>query len=304
MDARDRTPSTYRHTEIAWATIALLVGVGLLLTWALTMAEASGVLGITLALTLSAGLLFYGLTVEVRENSIRASFGIGLISREVAVSEIHAHRRVKNPWYYGWGLRLIPGGWLWNVSGADALELTLTSGRVWRIGSPQIEALQASLRETAPQLLELKDDTAAKGGRTFGLILSSIVLVSLVGLGAAIVLMGRPIQTEVTKSALFVRSAFYGGGVPKTDILSVELLPTLPRIQSRTNGYAAGGTLRGYFRVEGLGSGRLFVETQYPPFVLVRLRRGYLVFNHADSERTRADYRALVKSPDSGPTDP
>ena len=42
----------------------------------------------------------------------------------------------------------------------------------------------------------------------------------------------------------------------------------------RTNGYALGGTLRGYFQVEGLGRARLFVERDQPPFVRITATEG------------------------------
>jgi plasmid stabilization system protein ParE len=36
---------------------------------------------------------------------------------------------------YGWGIRLTPSGWMFNVSGLDAVELTLRSGKRFRIGT-------------------------------------------------------------------------------------------------------------------------------------------------------------------------
>jgi hypothetical protein len=36
---------------------------------------------------------------------------------------------------WGWGIRLTPRGWLFNVSGLDAVELTMTTGKHYRIGT-------------------------------------------------------------------------------------------------------------------------------------------------------------------------
>jgi hypothetical protein len=52
---------------------------------------------------------------------------------------------VKNPWYYGWGIRLIPGGWLYNVSGFWAVELQMKNGKRYRIGTDDAEGLAKSL---------------------------------------------------------------------------------------------------------------------------------------------------------------
>ncbi len=53
-----------------------------------------------------------------------------------------------NRWYYGWGIRLTPQGWLWNVAGLDAVELTFSNGKKFRIGTDEpgklLEALSGS----------------------------------------------------------------------------------------------------------------------------------------------------------------
>jgi len=81
-------------------------------------------------------LLFYGLTVTVDSRNIKISFGIGLVSKTIAIASIKSIEMVKNPWYYGWGIRLIPKGWLYNISGSHGIELTfIDKKRVIRIGS-------------------------------------------------------------------------------------------------------------------------------------------------------------------------
>jgi hypothetical protein len=57
---------------------------------------------------------------------------------------------VTNPWWYGWGIRLIPGGWMWNITGNQAVELKLKSGRLLRIGTDEPEALETAIRTRIP----------------------------------------------------------------------------------------------------------------------------------------------------------
>ena len=97
-----------------------------------------GVLALCLA-------LFPTLTAVVQSDRLQCFFGLGVIRREIPVSEILAVSVVRNPWTYGWGLRLIPGGWLWNVSGLDAVELRLQSGKRFRIGTDEPLALHAAI---------------------------------------------------------------------------------------------------------------------------------------------------------------
>lgn len=91
---------------------------------------------------IAALFLFYALTVEIQNNIITCSFGIGLIRKSIPLSEVQAVRAVQNPWYAGWGIRWIPGQyWLWNVSGFRAVELTMKDGKRFRIGTDEPEAL-------------------------------------------------------------------------------------------------------------------------------------------------------------------
>jgi hypothetical protein len=48
---------------------------------------------------------------------------------------------VRTPWYYGWGIRLTPYGWLWNVSGTGGVELRFEDGGRFRVGSDEPDRL-------------------------------------------------------------------------------------------------------------------------------------------------------------------
>ena len=89
-------------------------------------------------------LLFHSLTVKVSHAEIALSFGIGMIRKRFATADVAGAAAVRNRWYYGWGVRLTPHGWLFNVSGLDAVELELENGRTYRIGTDQpVELLHA-----------------------------------------------------------------------------------------------------------------------------------------------------------------
>jgi len=80
--------------------------------------------------------LFYGMTTRITANSIRLSFGMGLIRKTIQLSQIIAVETVKNPWYFGWGVRLIPNGMLYNITGTSAIELKFKhTNKVLRIGA-------------------------------------------------------------------------------------------------------------------------------------------------------------------------
>jgi len=86
-------------------------------------------------------VLFYCLTVEIGDNLLEIRFGTGLIRKSFEIKDIERAYPVRNRWYYGWGIRLTPHGWLFNISGLDAVEIVLTSGKRYRIGTDEPERL-------------------------------------------------------------------------------------------------------------------------------------------------------------------
>ena len=150
----------YRHTQVGWTLIVLVVAVVLA---ELTIVAFSAPQG-TLALALSGALvavvavmlaLFSTLTVIVDDQAVRLWFGFGLLRREVMLGDVTVARKVRNHWYSGWGVRIIPRGRLYNVGGLDAVDLELDDGRVVRVGTDQPDALLAAVQAAL----------GAKGGR-------------------------------------------------------------------------------------------------------------------------------------------
>lgn len=112
----------YKHTQIGYLTLAML-GAAVLLIVVLMAAAGFHWIPLVVLIVLAMGLLFFAtLTVEVGEGSVRIGFGPGVIRKRFQVEEIVACQVVRNPWYYGWGIRLTPHGWLYNVSGYSAVD--------------------------------------------------------------------------------------------------------------------------------------------------------------------------------------
>jgi hypothetical protein len=142
-------PSTYRHTQIGWALLAVLfAGAGLVAFaasrtgWSPAAWSVFAFLGIVAA-------LFCTLTVEVAGGDVLLRFGPGLIHRRIARAEIARVEAVRNPWHFGWGIRFTPYGWLFSVSGLDAVEVGLISGKAVRIGTDEPAQLAAAIRASS-----------------------------------------------------------------------------------------------------------------------------------------------------------
>ncbi len=120
-----------------------MVSIGRLVGWDFMMIA----LGVALLVCL---ILFSLQTVEVRGGAVRIHLGPGIPLKSFLVADIADARPVRNRWYYGWGIRKIEKGWLFNVSGLDAVEVTLRTGRVYRIGTDEPEKLVDAVRRARP----------------------------------------------------------------------------------------------------------------------------------------------------------
>ena len=70
-------------------------------------------------------LMFFGMTVIVTDSQIIIKLGIGLITKKIDLSEIISVNTKKYPFYFGYGIRITPGGILYNVNGRHAVEIRL-----------------------------------------------------------------------------------------------------------------------------------------------------------------------------------
>jgi hypothetical protein len=138
--------SFYKHTQYAKVILWLLALGVVLAIVVMVKTEAHPVAIATLVLLLACALLFYSLTVEVSGEAVGISFGPGLIRETFPMGMIRDCRVVKNPWYYGWGIRWTPQGWLFNVAGFQAVEIQMADGRKYRIGTDEPEKLLAAIR--------------------------------------------------------------------------------------------------------------------------------------------------------------
>ena len=95
---------------------------------------------------------FATLTVEVQDQAIDLRFGIGLLRKRFSLQDVQAARAVKNPLHYAWGIHAIPGGWLFNVSGLQAIELQMKNGRKYRIGTDDVPGLTKAVEAHVQKL--------------------------------------------------------------------------------------------------------------------------------------------------------
>ncbi len=135
----------YRHTQVGYFTLAVLVVVAFAVV-ALSPRSARPVtLGVA-ALVAICALIFSSLTVEITDGELRFHFGPGFWRKRFPLIEVAAANPTSSSWWEGWGIRITPRGFLYNVSGTSAVEIELRSGQRFRIGTDEPEALVQALR--------------------------------------------------------------------------------------------------------------------------------------------------------------
>ncbi|MEA5472406.1 hypothetical protein [Spirulina sp. 06S082] len=140
----------YKHTQIG-VTILVILAIAALLMGVIALfisKEASIWSAIAVISSLAViAILFGTLTVEVEAGKLRCWFGMGLIHKEFNLTEVTDVKIIKNPWFYGWGIRRVPDAWMFNVSGLDAVQMQFSSGRKFRIGTDEPRRLESAIRQ-------------------------------------------------------------------------------------------------------------------------------------------------------------
>ena len=118
----------YKRTQIGWLVIAFIVPMIAFLVvlyvnqwgdnpipfWPFILIASLFVIAI---------LLFYKLTIEIDGNTLKLTYGIGIIKFKIRIDQLLSVEEVRNPWYYGWGIRITPKGMLYNIHGFKAVAI-------------------------------------------------------------------------------------------------------------------------------------------------------------------------------------
>ena len=137
----------YKHTQIGYFLL-IVYSIAVLFVGHLNIMTNFNPFALaSLIIVLIALGIFTRLTVTVDDQMIKVQFGLRVIRKAFRLNEIEAYRVVKNPWYYGWGIRFTPRGWLFNVSGFSAIELQMKNGKTYRIGTDDPDNLAAALNK-------------------------------------------------------------------------------------------------------------------------------------------------------------
>jgi|GEM_PF-371057 hypothetical protein len=133
----------YYHTQIGWlsaavmgVSIASIVFIMLIVPFNTVAFTIMSFVLIVLAICL---VVFSSMNVSCDGNTLKIRLGF-IVGKSFPLKDIKSCRVIKVPWYYGWGVRSIPNGWLYRVSGSYAVEIHIGSKR-YLIGSDDPQKL-------------------------------------------------------------------------------------------------------------------------------------------------------------------
>ena len=92
--------------------------------------------------------LFHSLIIEVNKTYLRIKFGPGLFRKKIRVADIEDCKPVKHDWWNSFGIRINSEYIFYNVTGSDAVEITLKNKkRKVRIGTDEPEQVCKALQQ-------------------------------------------------------------------------------------------------------------------------------------------------------------
>ncbi|GAG82316.1 unnamed protein product, partial [marine sediment metagenome] len=149
-EKKEGMKKSYRHMQIGVWTVLILLLVGVLIVPIMLSLMADGQTVIALVTIVLYGLvlaMFYALTIEISADKLSFWFGFGLIRKSYSLEEIQSATEVKSPWYYLWGIKSIPDGWLYAIGPGTALEIVLKNGKKIRLGTDEPQELKQAIDE-------------------------------------------------------------------------------------------------------------------------------------------------------------
>ncbi len=139
----------YKYTQVGYVTGGALLAALPLIYYAFMVEDGElGAFGYAMLGGFGIlAVLFSSLTVKVTDEELVFYFGPGFWTRRFALDDIISAEVVRNSTLYGWGIRYTPHGWLYNVSGLQAVEVTIRGEGQIRIGTDEPENLKRAIEQ-------------------------------------------------------------------------------------------------------------------------------------------------------------
>ena len=147
------TNRSYEHTQPGYV-ILVAMGIGSLIPLGMLLVAprtpegeaARWISGSVLVIPGVCAILFSSLTITIGDGRLEWRFGPGLIRGSAALADIEDVEPTSTRFIHGWGIHLTPRGWLYNVSGREAVWVKMRGGDSFLLGTDEPEKLAEAIR--------------------------------------------------------------------------------------------------------------------------------------------------------------
>jgi hypothetical protein len=136
----------YEHTQRGTVVqVAFLLGAVVCFGLSQFFPAPPFVVPMVLAVFVICAYMFSSLTIQVTNRAVHWCFGPGMFRKELAFTDIKGVEVTRTRFLEGWGIHKTARGWLYNVSGFDAILISLHGGKVILLGTDEPEVLRAAI---------------------------------------------------------------------------------------------------------------------------------------------------------------
>lgn len=153
----------YRHTQagtvVRWAMFAGLLPLPALLLLPVPKAFSVGIIAALVIMPLVLGYLLWSLTIEISPAHFKFWFGPGLIGKTVPLALVAHCEPVTG--LRAWGIHWAgtKKGWLYNVSGRQAVAVSLEDGTRFTVGTDEPQSVCDAVSQARTALAAVEQGT-------------------------------------------------------------------------------------------------------------------------------------------------
>ena len=125
---------TYQHTQPGTTIVNSMIV--MILIFAIASAFLHQLIVATLIIAVVTWI-FRSMTIEISDSDLMWYFGSGFPLKRVPLSEVASAEPIRTTVWNGWGIHYTLRGWLYNVSGYDAVAITLRNGKRLCLGTDE-----------------------------------------------------------------------------------------------------------------------------------------------------------------------
>jgi len=242
------------------------------------------ILGSVILILIVSMLFFYQLTIYIDNEYVSFKLGIGLFGKKYKIDSIKSCKSVRNPIWYGAGIKILPNGMLYNVSGLSAVELSFKNKKgIVRIGTDKPDEVadyinkklvNAQIESFVPEY------TSNSRLRLFWILTALIILLPIAFIFYSI----QEPNITLTEKTIHI-SGIYGQNISIDNISEIDTITDIPAIELRTNGFALGKTCKGNFKLKGIRSAKLFVICGYSPYIQIKMKDNQMFYINSISKQ-------------------